>query len=110
MQRAREKRAHRGAREAGRRGPCPGWFSRRVPLGPTVAARSIGARAGLCYNCARPMELLESHLDTASEEFKTNCAHHRALAEELRRHLEAVKQGGGPELVKRHTSRGKLFV
>jgi len=56
------------------------------------------------------MELLESHLDTAGEEFKTNCAHHRALAEELRRHLQAVKQGGGPELVKRHTSRGKLFV
>jgi acetyl-CoA carboxylase carboxyltransferase component len=56
------------------------------------------------------MELLESHLETAGEEFKANCAHHRALAEELRRHLETVKQGGGPELIKRHTSRGKLFV
>ena len=56
------------------------------------------------------MELLESHLDTAGDEFKTNQAHHRALADELRRHLEAVKQGGGAELVKRHTSRGKLFV
>jgi acetyl-CoA carboxylase carboxyltransferase component len=56
------------------------------------------------------MELLESHLDTNSEEFKANAAHHRALAADLKRRLEAVKQGGGPDLVKRHTARGKLFV
>jgi acetyl-CoA carboxylase carboxyltransferase component len=56
------------------------------------------------------MELLESHLDTRSDEFKANDAHHRALSAELRRHLEQVKQGGGADLVARHTSRGKLFV
>ncbi len=56
------------------------------------------------------MELIESHLDTKSEEFQTNAAHHRALAADLKARLAAVKQGGGPELVKRHTSRGKLFV
>jgi len=56
------------------------------------------------------MELLESHLDTTSDEFKQNTAHHKALAAELKRQLEAVKLGGGPELVKRHTARGKLFV
>src|SRR5580765_5455395 len=56
------------------------------------------------------MELLESHLDVQSEEFKANAAHHRALAEDLRRRLAAVKLGGGADLVKRHTSRGKLFV
>ena len=56
------------------------------------------------------MELLESHLDTRSDEFKQNAAHHRALAAELREKLGAVKQGGGAELVKRHTSRGKMFV
>jgi len=56
------------------------------------------------------MELLESHLDTGSDEFKANAAHHRALAAELRRRLEQVKQGGGPQLVARHRSRGKLFV
>jgi acetyl-CoA carboxylase carboxyltransferase component len=56
------------------------------------------------------MELLESHLDTSSDEFKANAAHHRALAAELRRRLEQVKQGGGAALVARHKSRGKLFV
>jgi acetyl-CoA carboxylase carboxyltransferase component len=56
------------------------------------------------------MELLESHLDTRSDEFKANDAHHRALAAELRCQLEGIKGGGGPELVARHTARGKLFV
>ncbi|HYM80779.1 MAG TPA: carboxyl transferase domain-containing protein [Candidatus Limnocylindria bacterium] len=56
------------------------------------------------------MELIESHLDTASDEFKTNAEHHRGLAAELKQHLAAVKQGGGAALIKRHTARGKLFV
>ena len=56
------------------------------------------------------MERLESHLDTHGAEFKANAKHHCALAEDLRRRLAAVKEGGGPESVKRHTSRGKLFV
>ena len=56
------------------------------------------------------MELLESHLDTSSEEFKANAAHHRSLAEELKRRLGEARQGGGADLVARHKSRGKLFV
>jgi acetyl-CoA carboxylase carboxyltransferase component len=56
------------------------------------------------------MELLESHLETSSEEFKANAEHQKALAAELKQKLAAVKQGGGADLVKRHTSRGKLFV
>src|SRR5436309_9155240 len=56
------------------------------------------------------MELLESHLDTTSDEFKANAAHHRGLAAELRERLAKAKQGGGPNLVARHKSRGKLFV
>ena len=56
------------------------------------------------------MELIESHLDVTSEEFVANAAHHRALAAELKHHFERIKQGGGPELVQRHTSRGKMFV
>jgi acetyl-CoA carboxylase carboxyltransferase component len=56
------------------------------------------------------MERLESHLDTNSAEFQANAQHHRALADDLRTRLEAIRQGGGAELVKRHTSRGKLFV
>jgi propionyl-CoA carboxylase len=56
------------------------------------------------------MERLESHLDTSSAEFRANAEHHRALADDLRRRLEAVRQGGGTDAVKKHTSRGKLFV
>jgi acetyl-CoA carboxylase carboxyltransferase component len=56
------------------------------------------------------MELIESHLDTSSEEFKANAAHQRGLAAELRERLAAVKQGGGADQVARHASRAKLFV
>src|SRR5262245_36444997 len=56
------------------------------------------------------MELIESQLDTSSDEFKANDAHHRALAEGLKAHLETVKQGGGKAPVSRHKARGKLFV
>ena len=56
------------------------------------------------------MERLESHLDTHSAEFKANAEHHRALADDLRRRLAAVKEGGGADAMKKHTSRGKLFV
>ncbi len=56
------------------------------------------------------MERLESHLDTSSAEFRANAEHHRALAGDLKSRLAAVRQGGGPDLVKRHTARGKLFV
>jgi acetyl-CoA carboxylase carboxyltransferase component len=56
------------------------------------------------------MERLESHLDTNSPEFRANAEHHRALAEDLKRRLEGVRQGGGSDAVKKHTSRGKLFV
>jgi len=56
------------------------------------------------------MELLESHLDTAGDEFKANASHHRALAAELKRRLAEVQQGGGSDQVARHRSRRKLFV
>jgi acetyl-CoA carboxylase carboxyltransferase component len=56
------------------------------------------------------MELIESHLDTRSAEFKANAAHQRTLAAELERRLAVVKRGGGEDQVARHRSRGKLFV
>ena len=56
------------------------------------------------------MELLESHLDTAAAEFKANAEHHRALAADLKTRLARIKHGGGPDLIQRHTARGKLFV
>jgi 3-methylcrotonyl-CoA carboxylase beta subunit len=56
------------------------------------------------------MERIESHLDPKSGDFLANAAHHRALADDLRARLAAVRQGGGADAVARHKSRGKLFV
>jgi len=56
------------------------------------------------------MEKIESHLDPKSADFRANAAHQRALADELRRRLAAVQQGGGAAAIARHKSRGKLFV
>jgi len=56
------------------------------------------------------MERIESHLDPQSADFLANAAHHRALADQLAGHLAQVRQGGGAELVAKHTARGKLFV
>src|SRR6267378_1518581 len=56
------------------------------------------------------MELLESHLDPSSAEFKSNAAHHRGLADELKQKLAQASRGGGEDQVKRHRGRGKLFV
>ncbi|MEO5988867.1 MAG: carboxyl transferase domain-containing protein [Candidatus Eisenbacteria bacterium] len=56
------------------------------------------------------MERIESHLDPRSAEFAANAAHHRALVADLNQRLTIAQQGGGPELIAKHTARGKLFV
>jgi 3-methylcrotonyl-CoA carboxylase beta subunit len=56
------------------------------------------------------MERLVSHVRTSSEQFTTNAAHHRRLAEELRARLATAAAGGGPEAKARHTGLGKLPV
>ena len=50
-----------------------------------------------------------TRLDTGSAEFRANAAHHRALADELRREVAKVTDGGGAEAQKKHTARGKLL-
>ena len=39
-----------------------------------------------------------------------NCAHNRALADELRQRLAQVRQGGPAKYHERHDAQGKLFV
>ncbi len=56
------------------------------------------------------METLSSHLDTQSPEFRENAQYHRALAQELKRRLALVHQGGGEKYRQRHEEQGKLFV
>ena len=55
------------------------------------------------------MERLVSRIRTDSDEFRQNAAHHRGLAEELRRTLDSVRRGGSDESRRRHTDRGKLL-
>jgi len=56
------------------------------------------------------METLSSALDPQSPEFKANTEHNRALAQELKKHLAHVREGGGEKYRKRHEEQGKLFV
>ena len=42
------------------------------------------------------MDLIESHVDVNSSDFKENKAHHQSLREELFSRLNAIKLGGGP--------------
>jgi 3-methylcrotonyl-CoA carboxylase beta subunit/propionyl-CoA carboxylase len=56
------------------------------------------------------MDRLETHIDTASEQFKTNYNRMTALVAEYRERLAVVRQGGGPKYVQRHREQGKLPV
>src|SRR5512135_2690996 len=55
------------------------------------------------------MPAIRSRLDASSTAFRENTAHHRALAEDLRRRVAEVSEGGGPDAQKKHTARGKLL-
>jgi len=56
------------------------------------------------------MPVITSAIDTSSEAYASNAAHHRALADELRE-LAAAVALGGPEVSRsKHTDRGKLLV
>ncbi len=54
------------------------------------------------------MQVLETLIDRASDDFRANQEHHRALVADLRTRLETVRAGGGEASVARHRKRGKL--
>ena len=56
------------------------------------------------------MESLPSNINSQDAGFQANAAHNRELAQELRRSLDLVRQGGGAERRGRHEARGKLFA
>src|SRR4029079_5222029 len=55
------------------------------------------------------MPKIKSRLDASSAAFQSNAAHHRALAEDLRKHVSRLFGGGGVEAQKKHVARGKLL-
>ncbi len=56
------------------------------------------------------MEILDSYINPADPQFKTNAAHNRALVDELRTRLAQVHEGGGAKYQERHREQGKLFA
>jgi len=53
--------------------------------------------------------VLDSKIDTASEEFRANAAHNRELAEKLRADVATAALGGAERHRERHVARGKLL-
>ena len=56
------------------------------------------------------MDRIDSQINPDDERFKTNDAHNRALADQLRDRLAEARQGGGPKYQERQREQGKLFV
>ncbi|MDR3607417.1 MAG: carboxyl transferase domain-containing protein [Oligoflexia bacterium] len=56
------------------------------------------------------MSILKSQIQTSSEEFKSNRAHHQKLNQELAERLAEAAEGGGREAREKHEKRGKLYV
>src|SRR4029450_10457093 len=56
------------------------------------------------------MDLIESHIDPASQQFRANEQRMASLVAELRARTDAVKEGGGPKYLQRHREQGKLPV
>ena len=54
------------------------------------------------------MDVLETHVDTASDLFKSNHARMSAQVSQLRERLAQVRQGGGERYLQRHREQGKL--
>lgn len=55
------------------------------------------------------MDVIESHIDVNSSEFKENKNYHLSLKEELKERLKEIKFAGGSDLVKRHHERKKFL-
>src|SRR5712691_3324396 len=56
------------------------------------------------------MGVLETRIDSSSDEFVANREHNQQLVADLRMRLARVRAGGGAEAVRRHRARGKLLA
>src|SRR5437763_9311610 len=67
------------------------------------------ARFGRDGKVRSRMTVLTTSLDRRSEAFAANAAAMRALVEDLREKVAAIREGGGAEARRRHLARGKLL-
>ncbi len=56
------------------------------------------------------MHPLSTHIDTSSQEFKSNVEFHKTLAADLKTRLEKVYLGGGDDAVSKHKKRNKFLA
>jgi acetyl-CoA carboxylase carboxyltransferase component len=56
------------------------------------------------------MDIIETHVDPQSDEFRVNHDRMASLVAELRARTQAVREGGGARYVERHREQGKLPV
>ena len=56
------------------------------------------------------MDVLDTHIDPSSDQFRANRDRMAALVRELRERTSLVKQGGGAKYLERHRAQGKLPV
>jgi 3-methylcrotonyl-CoA carboxylase beta subunit len=55
------------------------------------------------------MPTIKSRIDPGSAAFNANVEHHRMLAEDLRRRVAKISEGGGTAAQQKHVARGKLL-
>lgn len=56
------------------------------------------------------MSIIQSHINTRSDEFKHNMEHNRALVRDLHERIAQAREGGKADARRKHEARGKLFV
>ncbi|MCL4812580.1 MAG: methylcrotonoyl-CoA carboxylase [Vicinamibacteraceae bacterium] len=56
------------------------------------------------------MDVIETHVQPASEEFARNASRMRSLVDDLRAAAARAREGGGPRYLERHRAQGKLPV
>src|SRR3954471_19708453 len=56
------------------------------------------------------MDILDTHIDAASAEFRANRERMAGLVAQLRERIALARQGGGARYVERHREQGKLPV
>jgi len=54
------------------------------------------------------MGILETKINTESEQFKSNYDHHRKLSDELGSELKTIREMGPAKRLDKHRERGKL--
>ena len=56
------------------------------------------------------MQPLATSISTQTDDYRANFEHNKSLLNELRARLDKTREGGGPDAIKKHKSRGKLMA